>query len=84
MNGIEIGSEHPGGTKECQCHTSFFVSDFYWSVLALAFPGGSVDKEYSCNAGDAGDPVSITGSGSYSGGGHDNPLQYSCLENSMD
>ena len=27
---------------------------------------------------------SVLGSGRYPGGGHDNPLQYSCLENSMD
>ena len=40
--------------------------------------GGSVVKESICNAGDAG---SIPGSGRFPGGGHDNPLQYSCLEN---
>ena len=28
--------------------------------------------------------VQIPGSGRSSGGGHDNPLQYSCLENPMD
>ena len=27
---------------------------------------------------------SVLGSGRYPGGGHDNPLQYSCLENAMD
>ena len=32
----------------------------------------------TCNAGDLG---SIPGSGRSSGGGHGNPLQYSCLEN---
>ena len=36
------------------------------------------------NAGDAGDMGSIPGSGRSSGGGNGNPLQYSCLENSMD
>ena len=40
-----------------------------------------MDKESACNAGDAG---LIRGSGSSPGGGHDNPLQYSCLENPMD
>ena len=30
-----------------------------------------------------GDPGSIPGSGRYPGGGHGNPLQYSCLENPM-
>ena len=35
------------------------------------------------NAGDAGDMGSIPGSGKSPGGGNDNPLQYSHLENSM-
>ena len=41
-------------------------------------------KESTCNAGTTGDMGSILGSGRYSGGGHRNPLQYSCLENPMD
>ena len=45
------------------------------------FPGGSVNKESACNAGDLG---SIPGLGRSSGGGPGNPLQYSCLENPMD
>ena len=36
------------------------------------------------NAGEAGDSGSIPGSGRSSGEGNDNPLEYSCLENSMD
>ena len=48
------------------------------------FPGGSVIKNPSANAGDAKDKGSIPGSGSSLGGGHANPLQYSCLENPMD
>ena len=36
------------------------------------------------NAGDAGDTGSIPGSGRFPGVGNGNPLQYSCLENSMD
>ena len=35
-------------------------------------------------AGDTRDAVSITGSGRFPGGGNDNLLQYSCLENPMD
>ena len=42
---------------------------------------GSVGKESACNAGDLG---SIPGSGRSSGEGNGNPLQYFCLENSMD
>ena len=55
-----------------------------WICLPLGFPGGSVGKESTCNAGDLGDMGSIPGSGRSLGGGHGNPLQYSCLENPMD
>ena len=34
--------------------------------------------------GDVKDPGLIPGSGRSPGGGHGNPLQYSCLENPMD
>ena len=44
------------------------------------FPGGSGGKESTCNAGDQG---SIPESGRSPGEGSGNPLQYSCLENSM-
>ena len=47
----------------------------------LGFPGGSDSKESACNAGD---PSSIPGSRRSLGEGNDNPLQYSCLESSMD
>ena len=52
--------------------------------LCGGFPNGSVDKAYACNAGDTGDAGSIPGFGRSPGEGHDNPLQYSCLENPMD
>ena len=51
------------------------------SWLVLAFRGVSEGKESACNAGD---PGSITGSGRSPREGNGNPLQYSCLENSMD
>ena len=47
----------------------------------MGFPGGSNSKESACDVGDLG---SIPGSGRSSGKGNGNPLQYSCLENSMD
>ena len=47
----------------------------------MGFPGGSDGEEPACNAGDLG---STPGSGRSPGGGHGNPLQYSCLENPMD
>ena len=43
-----------------------------------------VAKNLPANAGDIRDLSSIVGSGRSPGGGHGNPLQYSCLENNMD
>ena len=47
----------------------------------MGFPGGSDGKESAYIVGDL---VSIPGSGRAPGDGNGNPLQYSCLENSMD
>ena len=47
----------------------------------MGFSGGLDGKESTCNAGDLG---LISGSGRSPGGGHGNPLQYSCLESSID
>ena len=47
----------------------------------MGFPDGSLVKNPPANAVDAG---SIPGLGRSRGEGNDNPLQYSCLENSMD
>ena len=41
-------------------------------------------KNLPTNAGDTRDVGSIPGMGRSPGGGHGNPLQYSCLENPMD
>ena len=46
----------------------------------MGFPGGSEGKESAGNAGDLG---LIPGSGRSPGEGNGYPLQYSCLENSM-
>ena len=43
-----------------------------------------VVKNLPASAGDLRDAGLIPGSGRSSGGGHGNPLQYSCLENLMD
>ena len=50
-------------------------------MLNVAFPGSSMVKNPSANAGDV---SLIPGSGRSPGGGNGNPLQYSCLENPMD
>ena len=44
----------------------------------LGFPGSSDGKESACNVGYLG---LTPGQGKSPGGGHGNPLQYSCLEN---
>ena len=49
--------------------------------MITVFPGGSEDKVSAWNLGDLG---LIPGSGRSPGEGNGNPLQYSCLENSMD
>ena len=41
-------------------------------------------KNLPANVGDPRDMGSVLGSGKSPGGGHGNPLQYSCLENPMD
>ena len=43
-----------------------------------------VVKNLPANAGDIRDSGSVPGRGRSPGGGLSNPLQYSCLENSMD
>ena len=47
----------------------------------LGFPGGSLGKESTCNAGEVG---WIPGLGRSPGEGNDNSFQYSCLENPME
>ena len=52
-------------------------------LFPLGFPSDSVVKNLPANAGDARDLGLIPGSGIYLIVGNRNPLQYSCLENSM-
>ena len=60
-----------------------------WLIVSLSDPKHFammtlVVKNLPANAGDAGDSGSISGSGRSPGEGNGNPLQYSCLEKSMD
>ena len=55
--------------------------DFYKIYCLLYFPGGSDGKESACKAEDLG---LIPEFGRSPGEGNGNPLQYSCLETSMD
>ena len=55
---------------------------FFSRLIPLGgFPDGSDGKESACNVRD---PGSISGLGRSPGEENGNPLQYSCLENSMD
>ena len=68
-----------------QILASSILSSFFFflsiAIAVLGFPRGSDGKESTCNVGDS---DMIPGLERSPGEGHDNPLQYSCLENSMD
>ena len=49
----------------------------------MGFPGGAGVKNPPANAGDVRDLSLTPGLGRFPGEENDNPLQYSCLENSM-
>ena len=57
------------------------LGNFVGSLTRVGFPDGSGGKESACNVGD---PGSVPGSGRSPGEGNGYPLQYSCLEISMD
>ena len=65
-----------------QIHRLYFdlPGNIGYLKMYLDFPGGLDAKESACNAGDLG---LMPGSGRVLGEGKGNPLQYSCLENSM-
>ena len=85
---------HDSATKQQQTFLGFALYN-YWSsevhflkvsiICQLkprsGFPGGSERKESTYNAGDL---ASISGLGRRPGKGNGYPLQYTCLENSMD
>ncbi|CAI9159774.1 unnamed protein product [Rangifer tarandus platyrhynchus] len=69
------------GASTCFLRTSIHSAYIEHCLSVWGFPGDSDDKESACNVGD---PALIPGSGRSSGEGNGNPLQYSCLGNSMD
>ena len=83
---INLGINHKTFQKDLGCCLLvliliFFFFFFYYYLCFRGFLGSSNRKESVCNAGDRG---SIPGSGRSPGERHSNPLQYSCLENSVD
>ena len=79
---------HEYWLKECWCSYINIKVDFESRSIngeekgyfLRGFPDDSDGKESVHNAGD---PGSVLGSGRSPGEGYGNPLQYSCLENSM-
>ena len=65
----------------CQVSQEIPNKDSNIPYTLCIFPGGSDGKVSACSVGD---PGLITGSGRSPGEGNGNPLQFSCLENSMD
>ena len=78
--------EEPGGLQSLELqrsrhnlgHTQHMYTQIGASQVTL------VVKNLSANVGDMREAGSIPGSGRCPGIGHDNPLQYSCLENPID
>ena len=71
------------------CHTwtgtNKYMASLWRTMNVLRFPGGAGDKEPTCQCRlDVRDTGSSPGLGRSLGGGHGNPLQYSCLENPRD
>ena len=65
-----------------KCMSVYRVTDLtLLKEITRGFSGGSDDKETTLNGGDLG---SIPGLGRSPGEWNGYPLQYSCLENSMD
>ena len=65
-----------------QCSFNYRFICLY--AYVAGFPNGTMVKNPPANAGNASDTGLILGSGRSLGVGNSNPLQYSCLGNSMD
>ena len=80
--------------QHCMTWTQFFFirwlfSLFLWVFLGpqmykLGFPDGTRGKELTCQCSRNRDAGSVSGSERSPGGGHGNPLWYSCLKNLLD
>ena len=64
----------------CRLQRECDVNGIHWSPSQVAL----MVKNLPASVGNIRDAGSIPGWGRSHGGGHDNPLQYSCLENPMD
>ena len=68
-------------------YTNIYILKFTFTVLYYKIRTSQVArvvKNLPANAGDVRDTGSMPGWARSPGGGHGNPLQYSCLENPME
>ena len=77
-----ISNHSPCPTWQCILKTN--KTNWSSSYTIWASQVALVIKNPPANAGDLRDTVSVLGLGRFPGGGHSEPLQYSCLENTMD
>ena len=86
--GIEPGSPALSGGFFTLSHLGSpiytHIHIYYLNLSTGASQVVLVVKNPAANAGDIRDTSSIPGLGRSSGGGHGNPVQYSCLENPTD
>ena len=83
-NNTDMKSNQPE-FKCCVPLCSSMNSEKWLNISSFqCFPSGSVVKNPPANAEDPRDMGSVPKSGGSPGEEHGNPLQYSCLENSMD
>ena len=77
------GWDGEGGRRDFGSRGHMYTRGWFMSMDGKnhRLPCSSNSKESACDVGDQG---SIPGLWSFSGEGNGNPLQYSCLENSMD
>ena len=85
------GSSQPKDRTQVSCMTGRFFTSWatreakgVWGAYENAFQVLLEVKNPPANAGDTRDMASVLGLGRSPGGGHGNPLQYSCLENPLD
>ena len=85
------GSSQPKDRTQVSCITGRFFTSWatreakgVWGAYENAFQVLLEVKNPPANAGDTRDMASVLGLGRSPGGGHGNPLQYSCLENPLD
>ena len=81
MRELHLGEIKTGKKEKSTSPSSSFYLRKMVSQIGLGF---GLVKNPPNNAGDMRDKCSIPGSRRSPGGGHGNPLQYSCLENPMD